>query len=140
MLNPTVGIELCVGLLSVRFSQSRNVMVTIGDPRTKESGIARGGNILEGEFSALLIAEVSICAAEEGLEVERVSRASYRQNSQQRCLSCVLQADHCNIHLGRPIQQIVPISSVFLQHQGVFVICFFPCKDGSHKIELELTQ
>jgi len=102
--------------------------------------MARGGNILEGEFSALLVADVSICAAEEGLVGERVSGASYRQNSQQRCFSCVLQTDHCNIHLGRPIQQIVPISSIFLQHQEVFDICFFPCKDGSHKIGLELTQ
>jgi hypothetical protein len=39
----------------------------IAEPRTKGDGIARGGNILEGEFSALLIAEVSTGTAEEGL-------------------------------------------------------------------------
>jgi len=45
--------------------RERMVVGAIAEPRTKGNGIARGGNILEGEFSALMIADVSTGTAED---------------------------------------------------------------------------
>jgi hypothetical protein len=37
---------------------------------------------------------------------------AYRQHSQQRRLACILQPDHRDIHLGRPIHRAVVVSGM----------------------------
>jgi hypothetical protein len=39
---------------------------------------------------------------------------AYRQHSQQRGLASVLQADHRDIHLGRPVHRRQTVSTVYL--------------------------
>ncbi len=67
---------------------------------TKQRGtIARLWDILECEFSAL----ISIRAVSSRTITRWGTRIAYRQNSQQRGLASILQADHRDIHLGGPI-------------------------------------
>ena len=56
-------------------------------------------DILEGKFSALVVAEKSVDAADVG----DPRWNAYRQNPQQRGLARILQADHRDIHLRRPV-------------------------------------
>lgn len=73
----------------------------------------KGIIVLKCKFSALYInMMVSVCAKGKSLHMSqkkrRISeRGAYRQYSQQRSLSRILQTDHRNIHFGSPNQQVL---------------------------------
>lgn len=83
------------------------------------------------EFSALLVAQTSVPDGEGVLKRKK----SYRQNSQQRRLASILQTDHRDIHLGRPVEA----ESATQARETQLVIVLHVCGHG-WKAGVELTK
>jgi len=76
-----------------------------------------GRDILDGELSALFIADKSV-----GAGCGRGRIWTHCQHSQQRSLPGILQADHGNVHFGGPVQRLsisIPLHDSKLAALGV---------------------
>lgn len=146
ILKPTVGIELWDGIKVSEVFFGRVVVVGC-HRRTPHQRIwlsHEGGNVLEGEFSALSIAEKSVLARRKvwgAWEGEQRGKLTAKTLNNEVFPAFCKPIIVISISVALRIEAFssVPSSSFLLRGEGVRIL-LFPANDGSHNLGLDLRQ